>query len=56
MAVTCRPDTFGSCAAPLGHAGAGEGDTEEGDEVDGSTTAGVRPVGDVAWDVAPEVG
>jgi len=55
MAVTCRPDTFGSRAA-LGHADVGEGDPDEGDEADGRTTVGVRPVGDVACDVAPELG
>jgi len=55
MAVTCLPDTFGSRAAPLGHTDAGEGDPDQGGEADDPTTVGVRPVGDVAWDVAPEV-
>jgi hypothetical protein len=62
MAVTCRPDTFGSVAAPLRHATAGAGDPGAG-EVEGEreglgegpAAVGVRPVGRLAADVAEEV-
>jgi hypothetical protein len=69
MAVTCRPGTFGSCAAPVRQAEAGEdevGAGEDEDEDEGAregegeaerpATVGVRLVGWLAADVAADVG
>jgi hypothetical protein len=52
MAVTCRPDTFGSRAAVVRHANAGDlaAETGPGDAGPGDAAAGVAPA--VAWDAA----
>jgi len=61
MAVTCRPDTFGSRAAPLRHAKPGAGDSDagevesEGEGVgEGPAAVGVRLAGRLAADAAEE--
>ena len=46
MAVTCRPDTFGGCAAPVRHAKAGAGEAGAGEAGAGEAGAGEAGVGD----------
>jgi hypothetical protein len=57
MAVTCRPDTFGSRAAVVRHANAGDlaAETGPGDAGPGDAGAGDAGAGDAAGGVAPAV-